>query len=34
VIDRFNEFAGTLRKHEAGESDILQRGFNVNIDEA
>ncbi|MDH3717389.1 MAG: hemerythrin domain-containing protein [Planctomycetota bacterium] len=34
VVRRFDQFADTLRAHEAVESDILQRGFNLNLENA
>jgi hypothetical protein len=34
VVRRFDKFANALRAHEAAESDILQRGFNLNLENA
>jgi hypothetical protein len=32
LVRRFDQFAETVRAHEAAESDILQRGFNLNLE--
>ncbi|NIL97151.1 MAG: hypothetical protein GTO53_06260 [Planctomycetales bacterium] len=34
LAPQFEEFCHALRAHEASESEILERGFNFNIEEA